>query len=152
MTLIKRKKNGNGNLFPDLTRDFFDTGFFRPGLVNFENLVDTGLKMPPANISENEKEFRIDLSAPGLKRDDFNIEVENGSVVISCEKKTEEEEEKENYHRKEFSYNSFMRRFDLPENINEDKINAKYDNGMLHITIPKNETAIKKQKKSIKVS
>jgi len=152
MTLIKRKKNGNGNLFPGLTNDFFGDNLFRPDLSHFNEFLDSGIKMPPANISENEKEFRIDLSAPGLKRDDFNIEVEDGAVVISCEKKTEKEEEKENYHRKEFSYNSFMRRFDLPENINEDKINAKYDNGMLSLVIPKTESTLSKPKKSIKVS
>lgn len=152
MTLIKRKKNGSDSLFPSMTRNLFDNSFLRPGLVNFDDLLDTELKMPPANVSENEKEFCVELSAPGLKKDDFNIEVEDGSLVVSCEKKTENEEKKGNFHRKEFSYNSFMRRFELPENINEDKINAKYDNGMLCITVPKTETIQSKPKKAIKVS
>jgi HSP20 family protein len=148
MTLIK-KRNGNG-LFPSLADAFFTNKFMVPDFMDadFENV----LKMPPANISENENEFRIDLSAPGLKREDFKVEVENGDLIISSEKQDEEKEEKENYWRREFSYTGFSRRFPLPENTMEEKIAAKYDNGMLHITLPKKEVTTKKAKKAIEVA
>jgi HSP20 family protein len=123
-------------------------------IPEFMDMDDFGnaMKMPPANVSENEKEFRIDLSAPGLKREDFKVEVENGDLIISSEKQEEDKDEKENYWRREFSYSSFSRRFPLPENTSEEKIVAKYDNGMLHVTIPKKEITTKKAKKAIEVA
>lgn len=148
MTLIK-KRNGNG-LFPSLTDAFFGNKFMVPDFMDDD--FGSALKMPPANISENEKEFCIDLSAPGLKREDFKVEVENGDLVISNEKQEEEKEEKENYWRREFSYSGFSRRFTLPENTMEEKIAAKYDNGMLHVTLPKKEVSVKKAKKAIEVA
>jgi HSP20 family protein len=148
MTLIK-KRNGNG-LFPSLADTFFSNKFIVPDFMDEE--FGNALKMPPANISENEKEFRIDLSAPGLKKEDFKVEVENGDLIISNEKQEEEKEEKENYWRREFSYTGFSRRFPLPENTADEKIVAKYDNGMLHITIPKKEVTTKKAKKAIEVA
>lgn len=149
MTLIK-KRNGNG-LFPSLADTFFSNKFLVPDFVDFEDF-GKGLKMPPANISESEKEFRIDLSAPGLKREDFKVEVEHGELVISNEKQEEEKEEKENYWRREFSYTGFCRRFPLPDNAMDEKITAKYDNGMLHITIPKKEITNTKSKTAIEVA
>jgi HSP20 family protein len=152
MSLVKRKRNrnGNGNLFPSTTNDFLSDRFFTPRLFDLDDYEDS-FSMPPANIEETDKEFVIELSAPGLKRDDFKVDIDNGDLVISCEKKTEEKEERKNYHRQEFSYSSFCRRFPLPENTTEDKISAKYDNGMLHVKIPKKETTVSQPKKSIKV-
>ncbi|MGZ3901311.1 MAG: Hsp20/alpha crystallin family protein, partial [Bacteroidia bacterium] len=136
-----------------LRNDVFNTGFLAPRLLDFgDDFPDIELSAPPANITENNKEFRLDLSAPGLKRDDFNIDIEDGVLTISSEKEKEEKQEDENYMRHEFSYNSFCRTFTLPDNINENNINAKYDNGMLQVTIPKKEVAVSKPKKQIKVS
>jgi len=147
MNLLKRR---NGDLFPSFKNDFFDEGFFWPNLISTgSDLLDRGFKIPPANISETKEEFRVDLSAPGLTRNDFKIEVEDGTLTISSEKK--EESKNDNYKRREFSYNSFTRSFQLPENVKEDKISAKYDNGMLHVSIPKKEISISKPKKEIHV-
>jgi len=150
---LTKGKNGNGGrgLFPSLINDFFGNRMLGPNLVDMDDF-DAGLRLPPANISETNTEFHIDLSAPGLKRDDFKVEVENGDLVVSCEKKEEDKEDKENYWRREFSYTSFCRRFPLPDNTLDEKINAKYDNGMLHIIIPKKETTVTKPKKAIQVA
>jgi HSP20 family protein len=107
--------------------------------------------MPPANISENDKEYRVDISAPGLKKEDFKVEVDNGDLIISNERSNEEKEEKENYWRREFSYSGFTRRFPMPENVKEEGIDAKYHNGMLQIIIPKKEMTTRKSKKEIEV-
>jgi HSP20 family protein len=148
MSLIKRK---NENLFP-YWEDDFDDNFF--GLGNFfgRNPYWRGMQNPPANITETKDEFRLDISAPGLSRADFKVEVEDGLLTISSEKKEESKDDKENYKRREFSYSSFSRSFQLPDNAVEDKINAKYDNGVLHVSIPKKEIAVSKPKKAIDVT
>ena len=92
------------------------------------------------------------MAAPGLERKDFKVEVENGMLCISSEKEEESKEEKKNYTRREYSYNSFSRSFTLPDNSLPDKINAKYENGVLHITLPKKEVTVQKLAKEIKVS
>jgi HSP20 family protein len=108
--------------------------------------------VPPANISESSKDYKLELSVPGLNKEDFQIEIENGALTVSCEKEEESSEEKDNYTRKEFSYKSFQRSFPLPENVREEEINAKYEDGVLKITIPKREIIISRGKKAIKVS
>lgn len=150
MTQLKKKQNGD--LIPSLTNDFFGNRFFGTDLLDFErDFFDGGIKVPLANVAETKEEFKVDLSAPGLNREDFKVEIEDGALVVSAEKQEENKEEKENYKRREFSYNSFCRSFQLPENVSEDKINAKYENGMLHITIPKKKISESKPKKAIKV-
>ncbi len=145
--------NKTGSSLPTLECDLLGNGFNCSNLLNIDNdLWNGGLKVPLANVTETKNEFRVDLSAPGLKKEDFKVDVEDGTLTISSEKKEEKEENKENYKRREFSYNSFSRTFELPENVLEDKINAKYDNGMLHISIPKKETGSSKPKKAIEVA
>ena len=116
----------------------------------FENNVFKGT-MPAANVIESENEFKLDMAVPGYQKNDFNLEVENDILVISAEMKDSKEDKDKGYSRKEFSYQSFSRSFHLPESVNAEKINAKYDNGILHIHIPKMETAVSK-KKHIKVA
>ena len=109
-------------------RDIFD---FDRGL--FQSL---GVNTPSANIRETPKEFLLELAAPGLERKDFNIEVKNGMLCISSEKE-EEKKEENGYYRREYSYNSFSRSFTLPENVKEEKIDARYENGILRVSLPK---------------
>lgn len=147
--LTKKRRNGNGGLFPFLRNDFFRT----PRLFDLdEDFFDSDTSAPPANIRETDKEYKLDLSVPGMKRDDFDVDVENGVLTISSEKEEERNEDDKNFHRREFSYNSFSRTFTLPDNVDENNIGAKYDNGMLQVTIPKTETSISKPKKQIKVA
>jgi HSP20 family protein len=150
--LTKRKRNGNGNSFPSFRNGFFTNRFLTPRFFDLDDdFFDNETGVPPANIVETNKEFKLDLSVPGMKKDDFTVDVEDGVLTISSEKEEEQNESDKNYRRREFSYSSFSRTFSLPENVDENKINAKYDNGMLQITIPKNEMSVSKSKKQITV-
>lgn len=153
MSQLKKRNRGNSSsLFPSLTDDFFGNRFLSPTLFDFEpDLWNREMQVPLANVTETKDSFNIDLSVPGLTRDDFQVEVENGMLTISCEKEEEKKDEDKNFTRREFSYNSFERTFQLPENVVEDKINAKYENGMLKVSLPKKEVSVSKPKKAIKV-
>lgn len=155
MTLVKTKRNGNGNVFPKLVNDFFDTDFFRtPGILGW-NGGSSGYGLPSGpsvNISETSKDYTIELAAPGLEKKDFKVEIDNGVLTISSEKEREEKEENKNYCRQEYSFQSFSRSFDLPENSLPEKIDAHYENGILKLTLPKKEITISNPKKEIKVA
>lgn len=96
-----------------------------------------GVSIPAVNVTENKKEFKLEVAAPGFKKEDFKLEVKNGYLIINGEHKTEMKKEEEMYTRREFSYNSFSRSFALPENVEEAKINARYDDGILLVSLPK---------------
>ncbi len=150
--LTKRRSNGENTLFPSFRSSFFPNRYFGSGLFDFDNeLWNRNLSAPPANIIENEKDFKLELSVPGFKKEDFTIDIEQGVLTISSERKEESTREEKNYSRKEFSYSSFSRTFQLPENTDENNISAKYDNGVLQLTIPKKELAAAKPKKQIKI-
>ena len=144
------------SVLPSWTTDLFNTEkFFTPGFMGFDSefsSLDFANRMPSVNITENEKDFMIEMAAPGLERKDFKVEVENGILFIRSEKKEEKKEETKNFTRREFSYNSFSRSFTLPENCMTDNIMAHYENGILSITLPKKEMTFTKPVKEIKVS
>jgi len=151
--LVKR----NGNLFPSLVTDLLDTErFFDTDLLDLESdllFPSTSRSIiPSANITERDKDYLIELAAPGLSKKDFKVELENHTLSISSEKEEKHEEEENGISRKEFSYNSFCRSFRLPENSKADKIEAEYENGVLKIEIPKKEITVSKPKKEITVS
>lgn len=154
MSLVKLKRNGD--LFPKLVSNLFDTDLFtRPSLLDFEgglSRLKALTNFPSVNITENDKDFKIELAAPGLEKKDFKIETDNDTLTISSEKKEEKKEEKENYRRQEFSYESFSRSFQMPENSLPEKIEAKYEDGLLKLTIPKKEVTVHQPKKEIKVA
>ncbi len=152
MSLLVRT---NGNMFPNLVDDLLNDTFVTPDLFDFNvNNAFRGLakKMPSVNITETDREFKIELAAPGLEKNDFKVEVDKNLLTISSEKEEEKKEEDKNFYRREFSYNSFSRSFTLPENVLCDKIDAKYENGILNISIQKKEVAFSKPAKEIKVS
>ncbi len=142
-------------LFPEtpslLSGIFDDDTFFN---LDFPRIGNGWVnKVPAANVKENENEFVIDLAAPGMKKSDFHIDIENGALCISSEKEEESEEKSGDYTRREFSYSSFSRSFRLPDSVNEEKIKAKYENGVLIVSLPKKEEAKKlSAKKEIKIS
>jgi HSP20 family protein len=147
-----RNGNGNGRVFPKFIDDFFNTDRF---LIDFDSsFPNFNFKniLPDANIVENKKEFKIELAAPGLDKKDFKIEMKNGMLTISAEKEEETKTEDENYLSKEFSYSSLYRTFALPDNLIADKIDAKYENGVLKLKLPKSEISIQEPVKQIKVS
>ncbi|MBF0695201.1 MAG: Hsp20/alpha crystallin family protein [Flavobacterium sp.] len=146
MNLVKRN-NSSSNLFPALMEEFF-----RPDWMGGSQNLNT-LTVPPVNIRETETTFEVELSAPGFNKDIFQIEIDNDLLSISAEIKTENTTEEEGkFTRREFSSSSFKRSFKLPETVNQDEINAGYENGILRVTLPKREEALPKPKRSISIS
>jgi HSP20 family protein len=147
MTLVKR--NGRSNVMPSIWDNFFNRDLF-----NWEsNYANTGNSMPAVNIKETTDSFLVEMAAPGMEKKDFKIELDGSALTISSEKQNEfEDKDGENYSRKEFSYQSFYRTFHLPkEVVNADKIQAKYENGLLRLEIPKREEAKQKPARLIDI-
>ncbi|HLP11669.1 MAG TPA: Hsp20/alpha crystallin family protein [Flavobacteriales bacterium] len=144
MELVK----SNGTTFPNLLSDFFNNDFFSPRWMERE----LERSLPAVNIKENKDSFSIEFAAPGFNKADFKIDVESTILTVSAEKKEEKSEEKDRFTRKEFSYNSFSRSFTLPQTVIGDKIDAKYQDGILKLSIPKKEEAKQLPKKEIKVA
>ena len=98
--------------------------------------------MPAVNVKETEDQFELELAAPGLGKDDFNIQVDQDLLTISSEKEIKKEEKEDGrFTRREFSYSSFKRSFSLPETVASEKIEANYTDGILSVVIPKKEEA-----------
>ncbi len=148
MTLIRR----NG-LFPALPQ-FFDD-FFTKDLADwgFHNNSTTNTTLPSVNIIEDNDGFSVEMAAPGMHKKDFQIELDNETLTISSEKEDVHElKEGENFTRREFSYQSFKRSFHLPQSVvDNSKIRAKYENGILKVVIPKKEEAKKLPPKKIEI-
>ena len=146
MTLAKRTEN----YFPSIFDRFFNNDLMDWNLSNYSS---TNTSLPAVNVKESDNEFVIDVAAPGMTKNDFKINFQNNVLTISSEKKEEKEDKKESFTRKEFSYQSFQRSFTVSENtIDSDKINAKYNDGILRITLPKREEIKPKPLKEIKIS
>ena len=144
MNVIKRNNNV---IFPSIIDEMFKPDWLG-GVQNF------GANVPAVNIKETDTVFRIELAAPGKKKEDFNVEVDHNVLTISSEERSEtnEKDNEGKYTRKEFSYNSFRRSFTLPETVNLDTINASYEDGVLHVTLPKKEEALPKPKRLIDIA
>lgn len=99
--------------------------------------------IPAVNITERKDDYLVSLAAPGMKKDDFKIQLEGNLLTISSEKEEHTEEKEEKFTRKEFSYSSFERSFTLPEEVNMEKIDAKYQDGVLNVVLHKKEAAKK---------
>lgn len=129
---------------------FFDNLFLENKLDALNNYET--FSIPAVNIIENLPNFVVEIAAPGLSKEDFKIEVEEETLKISSEKANREEEiENSQYRKREFNYKSFERSFKLPENIEIDKIQARYENGVLKVTLPKMEEK-KVLKKMVEIS
>jgi HSP20 family protein len=150
MTPVKR--NGNLlNTLPGLFDDFFAKDLFDWNNANFSM---QGTSLPAVNVKETAENFEVEMAAPGMKKEDFKVELDNNVLTISSEKQNEhEEKEGEKYTRKEFSYQSFQRSFTLAkEAVDADNIQAKYENGVLRLTIPKREEVKQKPSRLINIS
>ena len=128
--------------------------FFKPWNEWFDNggLRGRAMNVPAVNITEHKDEYQVSLAAPGLKKDDFKIDVDGNMLTISSEKEENKEEIDKRFTRKEYSYSSFSRSFTLPEEINKEKIEAKYEDGVLKISMPRKEEAKKLSAKHIAVN
>ncbi len=127
--------------------------FFKPWNEWFDNsgLMGRTLNVPAVNITEKKDEYQVSLAAPGMRKDDFKIDVEGNMLTISSEKEENKEEKDKKFTRKEYSYSSFSRSFTLPEEINKEKIEAKYEDGVLKIALPRKEEAKRPSAKHIAV-
>lgn len=122
--------------------------------TNFSELLNTDFSThrPSVNIFEEDDAFGIELAVPGLKKEDFQIKVEKDQLIISATKSELEDQKKTKYKRREFNFSSFKRSFHLSDQINTDKIDAKYENGVLRIVLDKKEEAKEKEPRSIVIS
>lgn len=133
------------NWLPSIFNDFFDN----------EWMEKANATAPSINVIENEKEYKVEVAAPGMTKEDFNVRLdEDCNLVISMEKKTENNDKKEGrYLRREFSYSKFQQAMILPENVDKESISAKVENGVLNIVIPKKpEDKAQKAGKVIEIS
>ncbi len=108
--------------------------------------------VPAVNVTETNGNYQVMLAAPGLKKDDFRIDVDGNLVTISAETTSEKEEQDKQFTRKEYNYSSFSRTFTLPENIDRDKIEAVYENGELKLMLPKKGNTPTAEKQQIKIN
>nr|WP_199156519.1 Hsp20/alpha crystallin family protein [Pedobacter sp. ASV2] len=136
MTLVKfnpdNKRNSLMPGFNDVFDSIFNDTFFADRMVT---------RVPAANISESADHYHIELAAPGLKKEDFKLNLERNVLSISVEQRNEDKQEGRNYAKREYSYSSFVRSFTLPESADENSIQAAYNDGVLAINIPKREEA-----------
>jgi len=147
---LMRRRESLPSLFSDFFKPWESLFDLNGGsLINSPGLRP--MNIPAVNISENKDNYEVSLAVPGMKKDDFNIDVEGNTLSISAEKKEEKEEKEEKYTRKEFNYSSFVRTFSLPDGVNKDKIDASYENGLLKLVLPKTEEARKAPSKHIAV-
>ncbi|CAM2864537.1 Hsp20/alpha crystallin family protein [Chryseobacterium flavum] len=149
MNLIKRNWN-NSSVFPNLFDDFFNRELFNWGNNNYSS---TSTTVPSVNIRENADAYEVEVAAPGMEKNDFEIKLDGNLLTISSSKEDNHETEEGNYTRREFSYQSFQRSFELPRDVvDQENIQAKYENGLLLLTIPKKETAKQKPPRLIEIS
>lgn len=138
------------NQLPSLFDRFFDDNIFDWSNRNFST---TNTTLPSVNIKENNDGFEVEMAAPGLNKKDFKVELNNDLLTISCEKEMENDVNEGNrFTKREFSYQSFSRAFNLPVTVQADKIKAKYEDGILKVMIPKREEAKPKPIKQISIS
>jgi HSP20 family protein len=135
MTLVKfndGNKSVAAPVFNDIFESFFNDSFFSDRMIS---------RVPAVNISETEGEYRIELAAPGLKKEDFKISLDRNLLNISAERKSEHHEENKKYNKREYSYSSFVRSFALPDSADDAHIEAEYTDGVLNVSVAKKEEA-----------
>ena len=150
-TLVK----SNSSLFPaipSLFEELLNKDWLDSSLSTWKT---SGATLPAVNVKETNDAFCIEVAAPGMKRENFKVELQNDMLTISSEIQNQHEEngQEGGYTRREFSYQSFQRSFELPKNVvDEDKIKARYENGLLLLSIPKREEAKPRPPKLIEIS
>ena len=141
--IMRIVKYNNNNVFPSLMNEFFNDDL----RMNFFNRRHS---VPSVNSVENNDSFEIDLAVPGMKKDDFTIELNDKILVISSDNSNYDQSERTRLN--EFNYSSFQRSFRVPESVELDKIKANYKNGILKIKLPKRKDSITKPNRVIDIS
>src|ERR1700755_204461 len=135
MTLVKFNDKRNNALMPgfnDVFDSIFTDTFFSERMVT---------RVPAVNISETENNYQVELAAPGLKKEDFKLNLERNQLTISVAQTSDQQDNQKNYSKREYSYSSFVRSFTLPESADHGQIEASYTDGVLKIDIAKREEA-----------
>ncbi len=145
-TLVKR--NGNFPSMNTFVDDFFSKDIFDWTERNFAAL---GSNLPSANLKETDGKLEVELAAPGMKKKDFKVEIDNNILKISCENEGQFEETKEDFVRREFNYHKFYRTFYLPDSIDENNVQATYTDGILKVVVAKKESNKGKMTKTIPI-
>ena len=135
-------KYNNNNVFPSLINEFFNDDF---GM----NFLNRSHSVPSVNSVENNDSFEIDLAVPGMKKEDFTIELNDKVLVISSETSNTMENDKMRLN--EFNFSSFQRSFRVPDSVDLDKIKASYKNGILKIKLPKRKESISRPNRVINI-
>lgn len=148
MSLVKYNSDRSFPGFRSILDDFFGPEL---GIVRNNNFSSTNTTIPAVNIREEDDGFIVEMAAPGMAKEDFAVNLDNNILNISSEKKAEKSIDESKYNRMEFSYQSFKRSFTLPDTVDNDKIEAKYENGVLMISIPKKEEAKPQPPKQIQI-
>ncbi len=141
---LARVAGGIPSVFDDLLKPWNDW-------FEGRELWSRAANLPPVNILEQENQFLVSLAAPGMKREDFKIDLSGNMLTISNESEEEKVEEEKTFTRKEYNYRGFSRSFSLPEGIETEKIEAKYEDGILKIMLPRTEESKTKLGKSIPI-
>nr|WP_245141031.1 Hsp20/alpha crystallin family protein [Chryseobacterium daecheongense] len=144
------KRNWNFPLIPSMFEDMFNRELLNWGNNNYSS---TSTTVPSVNIKETGDAYEVEVAAPGMEKNDFKVTLDGNLLTISSSKEDQREEQNDNYTRREFSYQSFQRSFQLPKDVvDQENINARYENGLLRLTIPKKEEAKKKEPRLIEIS
>ncbi len=157
-TLMTVPKNGGLTRTSNESTGFLPTWSWIDDILNrelpsvFSQNFNTGMSLPKVNIKETADAYHVEMAVPGLKKSDFKIDLENQVLSIATEVEEQKEETQGNYTRREFGYSSFKRSFTLPETVDDNKIKANYNEGILSIELPKKEEARQKPPKKIKIS
>ncbi len=139
---VKRNEPFLSTAIADQFNTFFNDDFFRNEPVSARPLV---------NIAETDTSFGIELAAPGLSKEDFHIDLDKNLLTISADKKVESTDEGSNYSKREFNYFSFKRSFTVPETVDVKAIKGSYENGVLHVTLPK-KAEVQQAKRAIEIA
>ena len=130
-----RLRNHTPSTFGNFIDQFFNESF---------NTTPAGDFVPRVDVAETDKEFEISFAVPGMKKEDFKVDFNDGQLTISGERKIEKKDDKKNYHSIETHYGSFSRTFYLPDNVDHNKIKANYTDGILNVIVPKDEKKVLK--------
>jgi HSP20 family protein len=151
MSIVKRNNNNAFTGMPSVFNDFITRDLWDWGLSNNST---TNTSIPAVNIREKAEAFEVEMAAPGMNKEDFRIELDNNILTISSERENRnEQKDGERYQRREFSYQSFQRTFHLSKDVvDADKIQARYENGLLQLIIPKKEEAKQRPPRTIQIS
>ena len=156
MKPMKKERTGGESLAPrSFFTDFFSDvdRFFENDLLRMPAQIGRQImrNMPATNIRENDREYTIELAAPGMAKDDFEVNIDEGMLTISSQKEQDTTTEQDSYTRREYNYSSFSRSFKLPDAVRPEEIKARYEEGVLKITVPKQEQTNNNNRKRVSI-